>query len=95
MNESVKSKKNRINNKSDHNASNISAGCIVCRNHAKHATNDSISQCSEWTRGGGTKTITCTYPATKTVTFACSNPDINPIDGKCITKPGDRSEEEV
>src|SRR5215211_2300406 len=45
--------------------------------------------------GDGTKTITCTYPATKTVTFACSNPDINPIDGKCITKPGDRSEEEV
>ena len=63
-------------------------------------TNAAIAECESKggkadVSGGMTKTITCTYPATKTVTLACSNPDIKPIDGKCITKPGDRSEEEV
>jgi hypothetical protein len=46
------------------------------------------------TTGGNPKTVTCTYPATRTVTLTCPN-DIEPIDGKCITKPGNRSEEEV
>jgi hypothetical protein len=44
--------------------------------------------------GGNPKTIKCTYPATKTVTFDCPG-DIEPIGDQCITKPGDRTEEEV
>jgi hypothetical protein len=62
--------------------------------NAKKAECESAGGKAE-TSGGSTKTITCTYPATRTVTLACSNPDIKPIDGICITKPGDRSEEEV
>jgi hypothetical protein len=42
----------------------------------------------------GKKEVTCTYDATITTTFTCPN-DIKPIDGQCITKPGDRTEEEV
>jgi hypothetical protein len=44
--------------------------------------------------GPGQKKVTCTYDAKITTIFTCPN-DIEPIDGKCITKPGDRTEEEV
>ena len=44
--------------------------------------------------GPGEKKVTCTYPATKTTTFTCSNPEIQPVNKICTTKPGDRSEEE-
>jgi len=44
---------------------------------------------------GSNREVTCTYDATITTTFTCPN-DIKPTDeGLCITKPGDRTEEEV
>src|SRR5215211_681102 len=40
----------------------------------------------------GDKIVTCTFPATEE--FTCPN-NIEPINGQCITKPGDRTEEVV
>lgn len=42
----------------------------------------------------GEKRVTCTYDAKITTTFTCPN-DIKPTGELCITKPGDRTEEEV
>jgi hypothetical protein len=46
--------------------------------------------------GPGQKKVTCTYDAKTTTTFTCPN-DIKPTPEThlCITKPGDRTEEEV
>lgn len=45
--------------------------------------------------GGRDPQATCTFDATETVTLTCPG-DIEPTnEGECITKPGDRSEEEV
>ncbi|MDQ3836105.1 MAG: hypothetical protein M3270_04130, partial [Thermoproteota archaeon] len=67
-------------------------------------TNNAIAACQAMPGGSATiantgrpseKIVTCTYDATVTIVYTCPNDIVPTDDHLCITKPGDRTEEEV